>query len=160
MEMVIALGANLGDRKQTFAKAIAAIGAEVGAVVARSKWIETEPLLSEENPILHQPQYLNAAVAVHTDLAPADVMKKLLEIETRLGRDRTETREWAPRVIDLDLICCGSEVLMTPNLMLPHPEMHKRLFVLEPMLEVAPTWVHPLLRKDVAQMVAALKAGA
>ena len=160
MEMVIALGANLGDRKQTFAKAIAAIGEQIGAVIARSKWIETEPLLAEENPIPDQPPYLNAVIAVHSDLSPQEVMKKLLAIELALGRDRSETREWAPRVIDLDLICCGNEVLMTPDLMLPHPEMHKRLFVLEPMLEVTPNWVHPLIRKDIKQMVEALKGRA
>jgi len=157
MEMVIALGANLGDKRQTFGNAISAIGDEIGAVVRRSKWIDTEPLLAEENPIPDQPRYLNAVIAVHTDLAPEAVMQKLLDIEVRLGRDRSETREWAPRVIDLDLICCGSEVVLTPDLVLPHPEMHKRRFVLEPMLEVAPDWVHPLIHKNIKQMIAALQ---
>jgi len=153
----IALGANLGPRAATLEAAIRELDREVGRVRARSRTIETEPLVPPgDDPTAHPP-YLNAVVLVDTALAPLDLLDRLLAIERRHGRDRRrETRRWQPRTLDLDLLLIEDRILDHPRLILPHPRLHERRFVLEPLLEVWPDWRHPRLGLTVRELWARL----
>jgi 2-amino-4-hydroxy-6-hydroxymethyldihydropteridine diphosphokinase len=154
---VVALGANLGDRLATLEQATALIAAEIGTVEVRSRWLETPALIHPDDPARSYPPFLNGAVLIRTGLAPAAVLERLHAIEARLGRDRSrETERWRPRLIDLDLIAVEDLVQDDPALRLPHPEMHKRDFVLRPFCEVWPDWRHPALGRTASELLAAL----
>lgn len=156
-QAVIALGANQGDRRATLARALELLAAELGPLVAVSGWLETEALIHPDDPAPWYPPYLNGVALMRTSLAPHALLEGLQSIERRLGRDRRrETARWRPRLVDLDLIAVDDRVLDTPDLVLPHPEMHKRVFVLDPMAEVWPDWRHPRLGLTVRQMRDAL----
>ena len=157
---VVALGANLGDRRATLERAVALIGAEVGDVVARSGWIETAALIHPDDPATDYPAFLNGIVLASTALGPEEVLTRLHAIEASLGRDRAaETARWRPRAVDLDLIALDGVVVGRADLRLPHPAMHERRFVLEPMAEVWADWRHPVLGMSVAEMLAGLEKG-
>ncbi len=154
MKYVVALGANLGDRQATLTNAVSAIAEQIGSVLAQSRLIETEPLIHPDDSQPTQPSYLNGALLVKSSLSPAVVLEKLLAIEQSLGRVRSlSAQRWQPRHIDLDLIVADDLVLSSPTLVIPHPEMHKRRFVLEPMCEVWRDWRHPLLGKSTAELL-------
>lgn len=154
---LVALGANLGERRASLEQAARMIEAEIGPVLARSSWHETAALIHPDDPASDYPPYLNGALLVEAALAPSDVLARLHAIEARLGRDRAaETVRWRPRVIDLDLIAVDAVVLDGPGLRLPHPEMHRRRFVLAPMVEVWPDWRHPVLGCTAADLLARL----
>ena len=156
---VVALGANLGDRQATLDRAVALMGAELGTVAAQSSWLHTPALIHPDDPAQSYPEFLNGAVLLRTALEPAALLAGLHRIEARLGRDRSrETARWRPRLIDLDLIAMEDLVLDGDALRLPHPEMHKRDFVLVPFCEIWPDWRHPLLGRSAAEMLAQLRA--
>ena len=156
-QAAIALGANLGDRQATLTRAQELLAAEVGELVAVSGWLETEALIHPDDPTPWYPPYLNGVALLRTRLAPQALLLGLQSIERRLGRDRRqESARWRPRAVDLDLVALDDQVLDTPDLVLPHPEMHKRAFVLGPMAEVWPGWRHPRLGLTVCQMLDAL----
>ena len=158
---VVALGANLGDREATLARAVELIGEEIGPVEARSAWIETEALIHPDDPTAAYPPYLNGVLVAHTALEPDEVLRRLHVIEARLGRDRSrETARWRPRTVDLDLVALDDVTLDAPTLRLPHPEMHKRRFVLAPMAEVWPDWRHPRLGATTAELLGRLEEDA
>jgi 2-amino-4-hydroxy-6-hydroxymethyldihydropteridine diphosphokinase len=121
----VGLGANLGDRETTIRRAAELIGAR-----RLSSLRETEPWGYED-----QPMFLNAAAELDTDLPPRALLDRLLAVENSLGRTRAGPR-WGPRTIDLDLLLYGSERLDEPGLTVPHPHLHERLFVLEPLAEL------------------------
>ena len=152
---VIALGANLGDRTATLERAVELIGAEVGAIAARSSWIETAALIHPDDPATEYPAFLNGVVVAKVVLAPDKVLARLHAIEAWLGRDRSaETARWRPRAVDLDLIAVDDLVVERADLRLPHPAMHERRFVLAPMAEVWAAWRHPVLGRTVGEMLA------
>jgi len=129
----VGLGANLGQREETLLRAVELLAAEDGVeVVALSSVRETDPVGVED-----QPRFLNAAALLETTLEPRELLDVLLRIERELGRVRDGTR-WGPRVIDLDLLAYGSEVVDEPGLRVPHPRLHERRFALEPLVELDP----------------------
>ena len=148
----IALGSNLdskfGDREANLREAVAQIG-HLGVVRAVSSFYDTEPV-----GYLAQPRFLNAALLLENELEPLELMSSLLNIEQAMGRERLIAK--GPRVIDLDFLLYGPTIMMTAELTLPHPEMHERRFVLEPLAEMAPEMVHPVLGLNVAEMLARL----
>ena len=149
----IALGANLGDRLATLNRAIARIAAIPGvAIAARSAVIETQPIGGPPD----QPPYLNAAIAVATSLSPRELLDRLAAIETEFGRQRTT--HWGPRTIDLDLLMVDSQIINSPDLIIPHPRLHLRRFVLQPLAEIAPNVLHPLLNKTIQTLLKELES--
>ena len=154
----VAAGANLGDRAKNIEKAISKLQERVGVIVAQSSLIETKPFLPE-GVFEIQPYYLNGVVELSSALAPQQILTHLAAIEAELGRVRTSRNKWAARSIDLDLLAVGETILNTPALVLPHPEMHLRDFVLQPMMEIAPDWVHPVTKKTIKQSFDELPKG-
>jgi 2-amino-4-hydroxy-6-hydroxymethyldihydropteridine diphosphokinase len=147
----IALGSNLGDRYATLSAALRRLRAEPGLrVVATSEFYETAPV----NCPPGSGEFLNAVVAVETEREPLDLLHLLLRIERQFGRVRSELN--SPRTLDLDLILHGDRIINTPELTLPHPRMHERAFVLIPLAEIAPNVIHPVLKKALRELAAAI----
>jgi 2-amino-4-hydroxy-6-hydroxymethyldihydropteridine diphosphokinase len=130
----IGLGANLGDRAETIRSALAELSATPGVeLVAVSALLETEPV----GPVA-QPSFLNGVAVVDTSLEPRELLDLLLAVETRHGRDRAAVPAQGPRTLDLDLLLYGDAEIGEEDLQIPHPRLHERAFVLDPLLEVAP----------------------
>ncbi|GAB4192397.1 MAG: hypothetical protein OHK0024_32550 [Thalassobaculales bacterium] len=146
--MLLALGANLGDRLAALRAALAGIRQWV-AVGAVSTVYETDPRY-----VTDQPKFLNACLAGETALPPAALLARLKALETAIGR-RPGQRH-GPREIDIDILAMGALRLDTPDLVLPHPRLAERAFVLRPLAEVAPGWRHPANGLTPADMLAAL----
>jgi 2-amino-4-hydroxy-6-hydroxymethyldihydropteridine diphosphokinase len=146
----VGLGANLGERESTLARAVKLLGEADGVeVVGVSELRETNPV-----GVVDQPPFLNGAVTVDTTLPPRALLDLLLEIERSLGRVREE--RWGPRIVDLDLLVYGDEVIDEPGLGVPHPRLHERRFALEPLAELDPDLEVPRLGK-VSALLAALE---
>ncbi len=137
----IALGSNLGDRKDNLQKAMEAIS-EFAQIEQKSTIIETEPEGYKE-----QNFFLNMVITIQTNLTASELIEKLQEVEKKMGRVRKIKN--GPRTIDLDILFYNKEAIKTPNLEIPHPRMHKRAFVLNPMNELAPELIHPILKKSI-----------
>ena len=150
----LGLGSNLGNKEQIIRKAIDRIGKRVGAGVAVSSFYKTEPWGYQS---VHT--FCNAAMAVDTDLLPEEVLSTVQAIERELGSKdhRRSDGSYADRLIDIDLLDYDGQVLDTYALVLPHPYMHKRTFVMEPLAEIAPQWMHPVLGKTAAEILAGLE---
>lgn len=146
----IGIGSNLGDRKATIGRAVAALGETDGVtVVAESPLAETAPAGGPEG----QPPFLNAAVVVETSLDPLALLDVLQAVERQLGR--TRTGRWAPRTIDLDLLLFGSRVVANARLHVPHLRLRRRRFVLEPLAAIAPEAVDPVTGQTVRELLEA-----
>lgn len=155
---VLALGSNLGHGSENIRAGLDQIRRLIGPITASSTTIITEPLLHPDSPIRQQPPYHNMVAIVETSLEPLELLKACRDVEKSLGRDRsTETLRWQARTLDIDIICIEDDVIDLPSLQVPHPEMHKRAFVIDPMNEVWPTWRHPTLKKSVSQIARALR---
>lgn len=149
----LALGANLGDRLGALRGGRAALRQTPEMqVTASSALYETDPVGGPQG----QEPYLNAVLEVQTELSPRDVLHLCLEIEKRFGRQRD--LHWGPRTLDLDILLYGDEVRNSPDLVLPHPLMHCRPFVLLPLSDVAPGAVHPVLGRPVSELASAAPA--
>lgn len=149
MIALIALGSNLADRLEQLRQAAAALGA-LGEVVACSRIYETAPMY-----VTDQPAFLNAAVALRTSLDGSRLLEGLLGIERQLGRVRAVAR--GPRLIDLDLLALDGQIVELPELSVPHPGIAERAFVLAPLLDVAPGWIHPRLGRTVTELASGLE---
>ena len=143
-DCVIGLGANLGDRRQTLERAVHAIDT-LGRRIALSSLYETSPLGPP------QPDFLNAAVRLETDLRPLELLQKLKSLERELGR--TPGERWGPRVLDLDLLFVVGQLLNEPTLTVPHPGLAERAFALVPLLDVLPGAADPMSGEPYALML-------
>jgi 2-amino-4-hydroxy-6-hydroxymethyldihydropteridine diphosphokinase len=150
----IALGSNLasvwGDRAATLEEAVKRIGL-LGQVKSVSTFHETDPV-----GYLDQPLFLNGALLLETDCPPETLLTDLLAIEKQMGRDRSHAVAKGPRVVDLDLLLFGEQILRSSDLTLPHPALAERRFVLEPLAEIAPGMWHPVLNASIAELLARL----
>ena len=147
----LALGSNLGDKEANLRRALELVQQRGVEVVKTSSFICTEPY-----GVTDQPQFLNGVCEVRTSLAPLALLHTLLEIEQEMGRVRL--RHWGERNIDLDLLLYEDVVMDTPELILPHPDMQNRDFVLLPLAEIAPEIIHPTLQKTISELVICLSA--
>ncbi|MCF8024248.1 MAG: 2-amino-4-hydroxy-6-hydroxymethyldihydropteridine diphosphokinase [Desulfobacteraceae bacterium] len=144
----IAVGANLGDRVAACRQ-----GAEMLSknpdlrIFVHSPYYETAPLGYDD-----QPWFVNAVFGVETGLEPEQLLGRLKEAENRAGRDRSTIR-FGPRVLDLDLIFYENEIIHSPDLVVPHPRMHQRAFVLRPLADIAPELIHPKLGRSVRDLL-------
>lgn len=146
----IGIGSNLGDRQQAIDLALAQLAVLPGTkLVAQSRVYETQPV----GPVT-QGLFLNAVAELHSELKPHDLMLELQAIETRAGRvPRSQRIPWGPRRLDLDILFYDDCVINQGDLVIPHPHLHERGFVLVPLMDLAPQWMHPQLRQTVAQML-------
>ena len=145
----VLLGSNLGDRELLVNQASKMISERCGKIVAKSRLYESEPwgFKSEH-------WFLNQVVKIETALSPDDLMKELLEIEKELGRDRSVPHEgYVSRPMDLDILYFGNEIIDTQMITAPHPRLHERRFTLLPLCDIAPDYVHPVMKKTNLQLL-------
>lgn len=144
----LCLGSNSGDRLKSVEQAVSLINlAQNVKIIRTSALYETEPW-----GVKDQNWFINMAVEVKTDLNAQDLLVKCLNIEKTLGRDREKEQRWGERPIDIDIIFYDKEVINTELLTVPHPRMHQRAFVLVPLLELIPDFIHPVLNKSVSEL--------
>jgi 2-amino-4-hydroxy-6-hydroxymethyldihydropteridine diphosphokinase len=139
------LGSNLGEREQLISDATQRISADIGRINIHSEIYESTPWRVDG-----QDSYLNQIIEVGTLLSPKDTLVAVLKIENELGRVRIE--KWGERLIDIDIIFFNNEIIETPDLCIPHKHMHERNFVLAPLNEIAPTFIHPKYNKTVSEL--------
>lgn len=146
----IGIGSNLGDRE---ANCVSAIGklkeTDRIEVIAISKWRETKAVTAEG---CAQPNYINGVAKISTDLSPEELLKRLKDIERELGRPE-EHKRWSLRTIDLDILFYDDLVITSDDLVIPHPEIQKRIFVLEPLCDIEPVLVHPVLKETLGTIL-------
>lgn len=147
----LSIGSNIGDKQTYLNQAVDSIYDDDNCRVNMvSKFIETEPY----GPI-EQDNFLNGCIEIETLYSPKELLEAVNNIEAEAGR--TRELHWGPRTLDIDIALYGDEIIDEPNLKIPHVEMHKRLFVLEPLNQIAPYAIHPIYRKTVCQMLEELK---
>jgi 2-amino-4-hydroxy-6-hydroxymethyldihydropteridine diphosphokinase len=147
----LSLGSNLGDREANLREAIRKL-ADLGNVVAASSFYETEPV-----ELTAQPWFLNCAVKLDTEKMPRQLISAILGLEQSMGRQRKQKK--GPRIIDIDILLFGSSVIEVPSLTVPHPKLHERRFVLEPLAEIAPDARHPVFKRSMRELRDALPPG-
>lgn len=144
MSVFLGLGSNIGNREENINSAIKKLSKEI-KIINISKFIETEPY-----GYTNQPKFINCAIEGETNLTPYELLDFCLNIEKEMGRIR-EIR-WGPRNIDIDILFYGNLIINSNILTIPHPEIEKRLFVLEPLNEIAPDFIHPILKKTIRNL--------
>jgi 2-amino-4-hydroxy-6-hydroxymethyldihydropteridine diphosphokinase len=150
IDVFLLLGTNLGDRNLYLNTAITLIENDISPVTAKSPVYETQSWGKTD-----QPDYLNQVILLQTTLSAQEILQRILKIETDMGRRREE--KWGSRIIDIDILFYGNELINEPNLIVPHPELHNRRFTLEPLGILAPHLVHPLLNKTILELISNLK---
>jgi len=147
----LSLGSNLGDRAANLRSAIERLGT-LGKVVELSSFYETEPV-----EVTDQPWFLNCAVKLDTEKMPRQLLAAILALERDMGRQRTRNK--GPRTIDIDIVLFGNSIVATADLIIPHPAMQERRFVLEPLNEIAPDVRHPKFERTIRELRDALPPG-
>ena len=143
--VAIALGSNLGDSAKILQAALELLAATSGITLKRqSQFYQTAPVGPP------QPDYLNACAILETTQSPHALLHTLLRVEKQFGRERRE--RWGPRLLDLDLLLYGDRIIDTAELTVPHPRMTERAFVLVPLAEIAPDWVHPVTKVAIVDL--------
>ena len=144
----LGLGSNLGDKREYINKALVFIEERIGDIIALSGFYETEPWGYESSET-----YINAVVEISTCMKPDELLLVTQEIERETGRkDKTVNGEYHDRVIDIDILLFDDLILQTTDLTIPHPGMHKREFVLKPLLEIAPDAIYPITGKTISEL--------
>lgn len=144
----LSLGSNLGPRETYLRKALQALDKELGSLVKCSSFYETLPWGFSSDSL-----FLNAAACFDTLLSPEEVLAVTQQIEKSLGRkEKSRQGQYADRCIDIDILLYDDRVIETPDMILPHPHMAERMFVLEPLAEIMPHMLHPLLKKTILQL--------
>lgn len=147
-EVFLGLGSNLGDRGENLYQAISNIEERIGKVIATSAFYVTEPVGFESAN-----QFLNAVCLVKTKLQPLEVLQETQAIEKDMGRTgKSVNKSYTDRIIDIDLLLFDREIFESPNLILPHPHLHERPFVLLPLAEIAGEYIHPVLGKSINEL--------
>ncbi len=149
-DVFLLLGSNLGDRNSFLQQAIGHIESEIAPVIKASAVYETQSWGKTDSP-----DYLNQVIVLQTELSAQVVLQKVLAIEKVIGRIREE--KWGQRIIDIDVLFYNSDIINQPGLHVPHPELHTRRFTLEPLAEIAPSFIHPVLNKSILQLKNELK---
>lgn len=145
ISVFLLLGSNLGNRSNYLKRAIEYIENEIAPIIRISSVYESQSWGNTDAP-----DYLNQVVVIETSLPAQLILEKVLTIENFLGRKREE--KWGSRTIDIDILFYGQEIIETENLRIPHPELDKRLFTLAPLAELAPAFVHPVLKKSILEI--------
>lgn len=151
--ILLGLGSNLGDRRTNLAIALRELGKAVDILCVSSVY-ETAALLPEKAPAEWDVPYHNIVISIEYYLSSSDLLYKAKLIERGMGRE--DVGRWGPRIIDIDVLAFHDEVRNMPHLTLPHPGMAERNFVMVPLAEIAPDWVHPVSRRTAAQMAAGM----
>ncbi|MFQ3676242.1 MAG: 2-amino-4-hydroxy-6-hydroxymethyldihydropteridine diphosphokinase [Endomicrobiia bacterium] len=140
----VSLGSNLGNRRNNILASIKYIK-QFAKIIKKSFLYETSPV-----GYLDQPYFFNCAIQIETDLGPMTLLDKLKSIEKLMGRKKTV--RWTNRIIDLDILFYNNSIIQTQKLFIPHKELHKRKFVLYPLEDIAPDYIHPILKKTIFQL--------
>lgn len=147
-EVYLLIGSNIGNRELTLRNAILRLERFVGKIELKSSLYETEPWgMKDVRP------FLNLALKLNTHLSPVNLLSSILRIELVLGRVREEGDEYRPRIIDIDIMFIDDKIITTKELTIPHPLMHRRRFVLEPLNEIAPLFVHPVFGNTIEELL-------
>lgn len=149
-DIYLLLGSNLGDREAYLKQAREHISKAIGAIENMSSLYETASWGKTE-----EPAYINQVLHLRSDLKPEQILEIIISIEKKLGRERAE--KWGSRIIDIDILFYGNQVVNEPDLIIPHPHLHVRRFTLAPLNELIPTFVHPLLEKSINDLYCGLK---
>jgi len=144
----LGLGSNLGQKEHNLEVAISEIKKQIGSIVARSVFYESAPWGFESSN-----SFINACVSVETALSPPECLRTILKIEKRLGRSKKPSESYMDRTIDIDILFYDQILFREENLIIPHPLLHQRLFVLNPLSEIAPDFIHPLFKKTVKSLL-------
>jgi 2-amino-4-hydroxy-6-hydroxymethyldihydropteridine diphosphokinase len=145
INVYLSVGSNVGDRLENVRAASTAVHKAIGKIARKSKLYETQAWGKTD-----QEPYLNQVIMINTILDPRKLLEEIDRIEKELGRERKE--KWGPRTIDIDILFYGRRVVRDKGLEVPHPELHNRMFVLAPLLEIAPELEHPMLHKTVEEL--------
>lgn len=143
----LSLGTNIGNKRKNLITAAALLAERVGDILALSDFYETEPWGFRSENI-----FLNAAVKIETSFSPQELLAMTQQIEKEMGRTEKSHGSYQDRIIDLDILMYDSSIIQTPELTLPHPLMHERKFVLEPLAEIAPDMIHPVIHKTISSL--------
>ena len=146
-QVILSLGSNQGNRLENMEYAIALLHREVGTVVAVSSLYESDSWGFDSD------SFYNCILVLHTNTSAVKLLKNILKAEKKLGRIRTDSTLYQPRIIDIDIVSYGDEVLETTTLQVPHKHLQDRLFVLLPMAEVVSDWMHPILKKSIVELI-------
>ena len=146
-KVVLSLGGNVGNVRKTFTDASYYLDKNIGKIINSSSLYITTAWGVE-----NQPDFINLVVIIDTQLMPEEVLRKCLQIEKELGRERVEGEKWQARIIDIDILFYDYEVINSPNLTIPHPFLHQRNCVLFPLVDLMPEFIHPLFGKTVAEL--------
>ena len=148
IKVFLSLGTNLGNKQTNLLKAINEIDENIGSVISFSKVYETEAWGFE-----CKDNFQNQIIEVMTDLEPLQLIDCCIDIEKTMGRKRNDYRKYESRIIDIDILFYGEEIIKEENLQIPHPLLHQRRFILEPLNEIAPELIHPLFGKSISRLL-------